>query len=142
MVFVEARQEKLRRSGRDWRLSASWSPIKTLLKQPDHYSTIVLTGLRGSLMWAPIMPRDMSLSNSRGNFSQSKSVCIWWCRTRHVKMIWIMNWLRSATFVFVAVINSVFVALSYAVKIYVFLPNLKNVINQRLGKQENINLNN
>ena len=48
--------------GPNWGLS--WNP-------PDNHSTIVSRSLRGALNWAPIVPRDSSLSNSRCNFFQS-----------------------------------------------------------------------
>ena len=56
---------------RDWRLSASWvtklSPIETP-RTSQHYR---IEGFKGALNWAPIMPRDDSLSDSQYNFFSS-----------------------------------------------------------------------
>jgi len=60
--------------------------FRTPLKPLEHHGTMVLTGLRGTLNWATIMPKATSLSDSVCNFfpiffytknemSQTKTVC-------------------------------------------------------------------
>ena len=69
--------KSLQRSGvhscsRDWRLSASWGPDWCGSQKPlEHHDTIVLRGLSGGINWSPIMPRSVSLSDSRCKFFQS-----------------------------------------------------------------------
>ena len=43
--------------------------IKDPLNNLDHHSTMELSGLRGTLNWSPIIPRDASLSDSWCNFT-------------------------------------------------------------------------
>ena len=44
------------------RLSESGSPFESLQKTPVNHATMVSRGLRGTLNWALIIPRDASLS--------------------------------------------------------------------------------
>ena len=47
--------------------------IEALLKPPVYHSTIVLRGLKGTLNWAPIMPRDTSI------LANYNLVLCWFC---------------------------------------------------------------